>query len=78
MKILIITSGGRITIPASLRQKYNLKPGSRVNLSAEKDGIKIVLLATPEEIKANAGFLGTKGKLLKSLIEEKREKRSYK
>ena len=82
MKILKITSGGRITIPASLRQKYNLKPGSHVNLSVEKDGIKIVLLATPEEIKANVGFLGTtclkpgkKGKLLKALMEEKKRER---
>jgi AbrB family looped-hinge helix DNA binding protein len=75
MKLSKVTSGGRITIPASLRQKYNLKPRSRVNLSAEKDGIKIVLLATPEEIKANAGFLGTKGKLLKALMEEKKRER---
>lgn len=42
----------------------------------EKDGIKIVPLATPEEIKANIGFLGIKGKsLLKALLEEKKIER---
>jgi AbrB family looped-hinge helix DNA binding protein len=76
MKILKVTSDGRVTIPAELRKKYNLLPGTRVNLFEEDDGIKIVPQMnesiTSENIKTNKGFLRTKGKLLKYLMEEKK------
>lgn len=75
MKFLKLSSGGRITIPLELRKKYNLKSGARVCFIEEKDGIKILPLVTAEEIKANIGFLGTKGKLLKALMEEKKRGR---
>ena len=52
-------------------KKYGLHPGTKVKLVEEKDGVRIIPLATPEEIKANAGVLGMEGKLLKSLMEEK-------
>jgi hypothetical protein len=39
---------------------------------ADDDGIKIISLAKQEEIIATAGFLGTKGKLLMSLMEKKK------
>ena len=52
-------------------KKYGLHPGTKVKFVEEKDGVRIIPLATPEEVKANAGFLGMKGKLLKSLMEEK-------
>jgi AbrB family looped-hinge helix DNA binding protein len=74
MKISKLTSGGRITIPADLRKKYKLKPGTRVNFSEEENGIKVIPI-TPETIRANAGFLGMKGKLLKSLMQEKKIER---
>jgi AbrB family looped-hinge helix DNA binding protein len=59
MKISKVTSGGRVTIPAELRKKYNLSPGTRVNLTAEEDGIKIRKALTKEAIQSNIGFLGT-------------------
>jgi len=74
MKLSRVTSGGRITIPASLRKKYKLKPGTRVHFDEEKDGIRIIPI-TKETIQANVGFLGMKGKLLKSLVEEKKRER---
>jgi hypothetical protein len=46
-------------------------PGTKVKFVVEKDGIGIIPLATAEEIKANIGFLGLGGKMLKSLMEEK-------
>jgi hypothetical protein len=33
-------------------------------------------ILTPKVIKTNAGFLGTKGKLLKSLMEEKKKEKN--
>ena len=71
MKITRIASDGRITVPVSLRKKYRLSPGRHVRLEIDKDGIRIIPLFTPEEIKANIGFLGKDNKLLKSLLKEK-------
>jgi hypothetical protein len=45
-----------------------------VNFFEEEDGIKIIPL-TPEVISSNRGFLGTKGKLLRALMEEKKKER---
>lgn len=73
MKFVKLTTQGRVTIPAPLRKKYGLTPGRQV---------EIIPLATPAEIRANIGFLGMtslepgkKGKLLKSLMEEKKRER---
>lgn len=75
MKISKLTTNGRITIPAPLRKKYGLTPGRRVKFKIVEDGIILIPLVTKDEIKTNAGFLGMKGKLLKSLMEEKKRER---
>ncbi len=69
-----VTSKGQLVIPSKLRKKFGIKPGTRVNFYEEKDGIKIVPI-TSETIDANKGFLGTGGKLLKALMEEKKKER---
>ncbi len=71
MKILKLTTNGRLTIPAELRKKYNIKPGTRIHFVDEDNGIKIIPV-TKETIRANIGFLGMQGKMLKSLLEEKK------
>jgi len=71
MKFARLTTNGRVTIPAPLRKKYALTPGRKVKFETTTDGIRVIPLATPQEIKANIGFLGTKGKLLKSLMKGK-------
>jgi AbrB family looped-hinge helix DNA binding protein len=78
MKLVKLTTNGRVTIPAPLRKKYELHPGRKVNFVLAEDGIQIIPLGTPEEIQANIGFLGAtsqrpgkKGKLLKALMKEK-------
>lgn len=70
-----VTNTGRITIPAELRKKYKFTPGRKVKFGIEEDGIKIIPLVTSDEIKANKGFLSTKGKLLKALMGEKRSRK---
>ena len=76
MKFARLTSNGRLTIPTSLRKKYKLTPGRKVKFEDAENCIRIIPLATSEEIKANIGFLGEKGKLLNSLIEEKTRERN--
>ena len=77
MKFLKVTTNGRVTIPASLRKKYKLTTGRRIHLIDDEDSIRIIPLATSEELKANIGFLGLKGKLLKALMEEKKREREF-
>ncbi len=75
MKLARFTTRGRITIPIELRKMYKLKPGTKINFVEERDGIKIILkdkAITKETIDTKKGFLGTKGKLLKSLMEAKK------
>jgi AbrB family looped-hinge helix DNA binding protein len=69
-----VTSKGQLVIPSKMRRKFGIKPGTRVNFFEEKDGIKIIPV-TADIIEANKGFLGTKGKLLKALMDEKKKER---
>ena len=74
MSTSFVTVKGQVDIPSKLRQKYGIKSGTRVRFYDEEDGIRIVPI-TPEFIKANVGFLGTKGRLLRALMEEKKKER---
>lgn len=75
MKIVKLTTNGRVTIPAAIRKKYGLTPGRKVRLEMAEDGITLIPLVTKDEVRSIAGSLGMKGKLLKSLMEEKRIER---
>lgn len=72
MKILKVSTNGRVTIPAQLRKKYGLTPCKKVKFEVTNNGILIIPLITKEEIKTSIGLLGTRGKLLKSLMHEKK------
>lgn len=72
MKYSRLTTNDRVTVPTTLRKKYGLAPGCKVKFEIVNEGIKITALVTPDEIKTNIGFLGTKGMLLKTLVEEKK------
>lgn len=82
MKTARVTTNGRVTIPAALRKKYGFYPGRKLRFwhsrsfgrNAE-DGIRIIPLASAEEIRTYAGSLGLKGKILKSLMKEKKRER---
>ena len=77
MKLSKLTTNGSVTIPAPLRKKYGLNTGIRVKFETTEDGIKIIPLTTPEEVKANIGFLETKGELLKALMAEKKLEKEF-
>ena len=70
----VVTTKGQVVIPSKLRKKYGIKSGTLVQFY-EKDGEIRMVPVTSELIKSNAGFLGTKGKLLKALMEEKKKER---
>jgi AbrB family looped-hinge helix DNA binding protein len=74
METSIVTIKGQIVIPSKIRRKFGIKSGTRIHFVEEKNEIKIVPI-TKELIKSNFGILGTKGKLLKTLKEEKKRER---
>jgi AbrB family looped-hinge helix DNA binding protein len=74
MNTSVVTAKGQIVIPAKLRRKLGMKKGTPVSLS-EQDGVIMVQPVTDEYLRSLQGILGTKGKLLKALLEEKKKER---
>lgn len=74
MESSIVTTKGQIVIPSKIRRKYNIKNGTKVHFYEEEGQIKIVPV-TQEMIRENYGILGTKGRMLKALSEEKKKER---
>jgi len=74
MEKAIVTTKGQVVIPSKIRQRFGIKKGTQVFVY-EKDGEIVVKPITDEYIEAMAGTIGTKGKLLKALKEEKARER---
>lgn len=66
---------GRIMIPASIRQKYALKPGDRLTVSGTPDAIRIQSrqMALEQVRAAILAKRGTMKGLLDEFLEERRE-----
>jgi AbrB family looped-hinge helix DNA binding protein len=74
METSVVTVKGQIVIPARIRRKFGIKKGTRVAF-VEQQG-KLMLEPLNKDYFANlAGALGTKGKLLRSLMESKKKER---
>ena len=69
-----VTIKGQVVIPVKLRRKFGIKKGTQVFLY-ERDGEIIIRPITDEYIQSMAGVTGTKGRLLKALMEEKARER---
>ncbi|MBV6478018.1 MAG: hypothetical protein HGGPFJEG_00765 [Ignavibacteria bacterium] len=74
METSTVTAKGQIVIPSRIRKKYGIKSGTTIHFTDEGKEIKMIPV-TPEMIESNFGFLGTKGKLLKALLNEKKHER---
>ncbi len=74
MEASTVTIKGQVVIPSKMRRKFGIKNGTRVHFY-ERSGEICLVPVTPELIEKNVGFLGTKGKLLRALQEEKKRER---
>ena len=77
--ILTISNKGWVVIPAELRKKYNLTPGSEVMI-VDYGGALAIVPVPKNPIKAGRGFIKGKPSLYTDLkkdreIEKKRDKR---
>ncbi|MGB2607037.1 MAG: AbrB/MazE/SpoVT family DNA-binding domain-containing protein [Candidatus Sulfotelmatobacter sp.] len=59
MRRIRVSSKGRVTIPAELREQLEIKPGTRANWIEEK-GRLVLISMTPRRIKEIMGFLKPK------------------
>ena len=74
MTTTVITTKGQIVIPSRIRRRLNLKRGTRVYM--EERGDELVLKpVTSEYFNKIAGILHTKGKLARTLLEERAKDR---
>ena len=70
MTTTVVTTKGQIVIPSKIRRKHNIKRGTKLYI--EERGDELVLKAvTPAYFEKIAGVLQTKGKLSKTLLEER-------
>ncbi len=68
----VVTERGQVSIPAPLRRRFRLEPGTGLEWMETKDGIFI--LPVPKD--PIASFRGRSKGLLKNLIEERGRDRS--
>lgn len=74
MDTSIVTTKGQVVIPSKLRRRYGIRNGTRIHFYEKEGEIRMIPL-THDLVDSNIGFLGTKGKLLKALTEEKKKER---
>jgi AbrB family looped-hinge helix DNA binding protein len=70
----VVTVKGQVVIPSKLRRKFGIKRGTQVYFY-ERDGEMAIRPVTDEYLRSLAGITGTKGKLLKALMDEKEKER---
>jgi AbrB family looped-hinge helix DNA binding protein len=71
---LTISEKGWVVIPAELRKKYSLVPGSEVTL-VDYGGVLAIVPTMKDTIKQAAGMLKGGRSLTKALLEEHRKER---
>jgi AbrB family looped-hinge helix DNA binding protein len=74
METSVVTASGMITVPVRIRRKFGIKKGTKVAF-IEQDGKLIMQPLSKDYFTKMAGILGTKGKLLKALMEERKRER---
>ncbi len=74
MESSIVGAKGQVVIPKKIRAMFCIKEGTRVHFEARHGEIVLTPL-TPRYFERMAGCLGTGGKALKFLLEERRTER---
>lgn len=70
METAYVTSKGQLVVPAKLRRKYGIKPGTKVCF-VERDHEIIFQPVTKEYIRSVCGMLKSDTSMTKALLEER-------
>ena len=71
MNVVKATVKGQILIPASLRRKYKIERGTHLRVYGRKNHI-VLEPVVQDPVEEGRGMLKTKGRILKSLIEDRK------
>jgi AbrB family looped-hinge helix DNA binding protein len=74
MTVLTISKKGWVVIPAELRKKYNLTPGTEVVI-VDYGGVLSIVPAPNDPIKEGADMLKGTDSLTQAIVEEHRQER---
>ena len=72
MTISRATVKGQVLIPAPLRNKFNIKKGSRVSVSEGEGNVILIKPLADDPIEASRGLLKGKTSLTRALIKDRR------
>jgi AbrB family looped-hinge helix DNA binding protein len=74
MEISVVTVKGQVVVPANIRRRFGIKKGTKIAF-IEQNGKLIIQPLDKNYFKSLAGILGTDGKMLKSLMDDKKRER---
>ena len=74
METSVVTTKGQIVVPAKIRRKFGIKKGTKIAF-IEQNGKLIIQPLDKTYFESLAGVLGTEGKMLKSLMDDKKRER---
>jgi AbrB family looped-hinge helix DNA binding protein len=74
MDTSVVTVKGQIVVPAKIRRKFGIKKGTKIAF-IEQHGKLFIQPLDKTYFDSLAGVLGTEGKLLNSLMDDKKRER---
>jgi AbrB family looped-hinge helix DNA binding protein len=74
METSVVTVKGQVVVPANIRRKFGIKKGTKIAF-IEQNGKLIIQPLDKNYFESLAGILGTEGKMLKSLMDDKKRER---
>jgi AbrB family looped-hinge helix DNA binding protein len=74
METSVVTVKGQIVVPVKIRRKFGIKKGTKVAFM-EQNGKLMIQPLDKSYFESLAGILGTNGKMMKSLMEDKKKER---
>ena len=70
MHTAAVTSKGQLVVPARLRRRYGIKPGTKIRFIERPDGI-LFQPVTPEYIRSVCGMLSSDTSVTQELLKER-------
>ncbi|MGE5347016.1 MAG: AbrB/MazE/SpoVT family DNA-binding domain-containing protein [Acidithiobacillales bacterium] len=70
MDTAAVTSKGQLVVPARLRRRYGIKPGTKIRFIERPDGI-LFQPVTPEYIRSVCGMLSSDTSVTEDLLKER-------
>lgn len=74
METSVVTIKGQIVVPVKIRRKFGIKKGTKIAF-VEQNGKLMIQPLDKSYFESLAGILGTEGKMLKSLMQDKKKER---